>query len=259
MKVRGRQRWWLKQLKDELLVDFFTKAVVRVWLMLDPTNDLSLEECGDVERGERPEWYQYERESLGWDDILDVRWNSDGTGKLRWMLDEGIAPGQPFLVELPHPHYSTSHTENGTEYDVEFNPDIIRISPMSRLKAVSDLEKEYKLVAERLRWKEERAAKHRFLVRTDVKAMFIEISHFFTGNSYRDDMASPTGLRYSLCSSASLDKRERGKWATARLAQAEGEDRDGEVIYERLVAEAMKTLPGLSAEAIHAMPRRGNW
>ena len=253
------RRWWLKQRKHEVLVDFFSREVVRVWLMLDRENDLSMEECGDDEVGTRPEWLQYELENMSWSDMLDARLY--GEHKLSWMLENGIAPNQPFLVELPHPHYSKSWTDGGYEYDTEYSPEIIRIRPLKPSRVAAALEQERDYIAKARVWKAERDAKERFLVRTDVKAMIIESAVYFgPSQPTYDDMCMPSGIRYTLCSTASLDKARAGRWRTAGLAS--GEDHEGahDKAFERLVENAVRELPGLSAEVVRAMPRRSsNW
>jgi hypothetical protein len=240
-------------------VDFFSKEVVRVWLKLDRENDLSMEECGDDEIGTRPEWLQYELENMSWSDMLDARLY--GEHKLSWMLENGIAPDQPFLVELPHPHYSKSWTDCGYEYDTEYSPDIIRIRPMKPSRVAEALEREQNYIAKARAWKEERDEQQRFLARTDVKAMLIESAVYFGRNqSSYDDMCMPSGIRYTLCSTASIDKRVAGRWRTASLAQGEDDEGAHEKAFERLVEDAVKQLPGLSVEMVRAMPKRSsNW
>jgi hypothetical protein len=250
-------RWWLKQPRREALVDFFSEKVVRVWLMLDPQNDLSMEECGDDEIGKRPEWLQYELENMSWSDILDARLY--GEHKLSWMLENGIAPGQPFLVELPHPHYSKSWTDCGYEYDTDYAPEIIRLRPMKPSQIANLLEREQNYLVKARAWKAEYDAKQQFLVRTNVKAMFIETQVYFGQHqSSYDDMCMPSGIRYDLCSNASIDKRVRGRWRTATLAQGEDDDGEHNKAFERLVDEATKRLPGLSPEVVRALPRRSS-
>lgn len=240
-------------------MDFFSKAVVRVWLMLDRQNDLSMEECGEDEIGTRPEWLQYELENMSWSDILDARLY--GEHKLRWMLENGIAPGQPFLVELPHPHYSKSWTDCGYEYDTDYSPDIVRIRPMKPSQIANLLEHEQNYIEKARVWKVEHDAKQAFLVRTDVKAMFVETQVYFGRHqSSYDDMCMPSGIRYGLCSNASIDKRVRGRWRTATLAQGQDDEGDHKKAFEQLVEEAVKRLPGLSAEVVRALPKRSsNW
>lgn len=239
-------------------MDFFSKEVVRIWLALD-FNEREVNEVGDDEVGERPEWLRYELENLGWKDILGLGYSDEQW--LRWGLDEGITHNQPFLVELPHPCYYTSHGDGGVEYDVSFEPDIIRVSPMNLKRVAVLLERARDDIGKARAWKAEREEKHRHLVRTDVKSMFIESTVYFGQHQPAyDDMASPSGIRYDLCSNASSDKRVRGRWRTATLVQGEDDRGDADKAFERLVEKAMKELPGLSAETIRALPRRSsNW
>lgn len=251
------RRWWKKQSKNELLVDFYSESVVRVWLMMDPANGLDLEEVGEDSIGDSPEWLGLERENLGWDDILGVGYSDNKM--LKWGLEEGIAPGQPFLVELPHPHYSKSWTDCGYEYDVDFAPEIVRVRPMSARAVARAWERERDYVEKARVWKAERAEKQRWLVRTDVKALVVESCVYFApGQSSYDDMCMPSGIRYNLCSTASIDKKVSGRWPTATLARGEDDDGDHTRAFERLVEEVTKCLPGLSPEVVRTLPRRSS-
>lgn len=253
------QRWWLKQSKREVLVDFYSKAVVRVWLMMDPTNGLDLEEVGEESVGEPPEWLVYERENQGWDDILGISYTDDKM--LRWGLENGIAPGQLFLVELPHPRYSKHWTDCGYEYDVDYAPSIVRVRPMKPSCAARAFEREWSRIAEGREWRAEREKEQRYLVRTDVKSMFVQSEVYFSsGQSLYDDMEMPSGVRYSLCSNANIDKRAAGRWVTATLVSGEDDGGDYKKAFERLVECAVRELPGLCAEVIRTLPQRSaNW
>jgi hypothetical protein len=260
-------RWWTQPERGPLkrghrhpapLVDFFSKEVVRVWLALDFAEGC-VDEVGEDEVGVRPEWLQYELENLGWKDILDVY--SDRM--LRWGLEMGVAPGQPFLLEVPHPHYSKDYNYEygGYEYDVNFEWEVLRTRPMPPKQVAALWEREVDAAAEARAWKADRDAKQKYLVRSDVKAMRVECAVYFGSHqSTYDDMTMPSGIRYSLCSTASIDRRVSGKWTTATLVSGEDDDGDHNKAFERLVEKAMKELPGLSAEVVRALPRRsGNW
>lgn len=258
VRSRRRKAWWLKQSSREVLLDFYSNKLVRVWLALDPNNDLSMEEVGADGIGDPPEWLQYERENLGWRDILGITWTTSTGGwsetELVWGLKNGIAPGQAFLVELPHPSYTTSHAENGTEHDVDFYPEIIRVQPMGLYKVARAWERELKdTVAFRealTKQREEQA----YLARTEVKSMYLACDVYFGSNqSSWDDMAMPSGIRYSLRSRASLDKKRH---AFTTLVQGEDDSGDHERAMNRLVERARAELPGLPPEVVRSLPRR---
>lgn len=228
-----------------------------MWMMLDPRCGLSLESAADDSLGEPPEWMQYELENIGWSYILDV--GHGDAGALRWCLLEGIAPGQPFLVELPHPDYYTSQTEYGVEHDVDFSPEIIdRVFwPMTR--AAKAIERELKTQGDDRRAKAEREEKLRFLQRIDVDAMRVCCTVYFGNHqSTYDDMCMPSGIRYTLETTASLEKK-RG-WTTGTLASGDDDNGGHDVAMKRLVEDALQKLPGLDEERIKKMPRRsGSW
>jgi len=250
--------------KKEVLVDFYSREYVRVWLAYDYDN--GFDEVGETDIGSRPEWLQWELENMSWADILSVRGrytaadedgNSFDDSMLIWGLHEGIAPGQPFLLWMEHPHYYTSNTENGVEHDVDYSWEIERVFPWP-LKKVATLFEGWRdgvmkyREAERLRRRKE---KH--VQRTDVKSMFLDFEPYFSNGSWADDMASPTGIRYSLRTTATLAKKKPG-WATATLASGEDADGDHEKALQCLIEQAVKALPGLSPEAVRSLPKRSS-
>ena len=247
--------WFRKQAKAEPLVDFFSKELVRVWLMLDSSDDLSLNECGTDDIGTPPEWYRYERENMGWGDILDIGYQGEQDERaLNWAIREGLAPDQPFLVELPHPVYSKSWTECGYEYDTSYEPEIIKKAKWSPKRAAKAWEKEMEGIMKARAFKRERAEKLRHLQRSDVASMRLCFTIYFGGHqSLYDDMTVPSGIRYTLESTANLEGKKLN-WPTATLASGEDDRGDSQVAMKRLVEAAMKELPGLSEARIRSMP-----
>jgi hypothetical protein len=78
-----------------------------------------------------PEWLDYEMSNEGMAGImeycLDYHWQDDMPTWVRFGMEHGIAPFQPFLLKLPMPHYSGPDYYG--EYDVEYDYDIMHIVP----------------------------------------------------------------------------------------------------------------------------------
>jgi hypothetical protein len=244
-------------------VDIMCESYVRVWLAMDLDNH-ELEEVGEDQIGERPEWLRYELECMSWKDLLEVNWryskdeagNEWQSGPLMWCIEQGIAPGQPFLVEFDKPHYSTSYDG---ETDVEYWHKILRVRPMSERRAATAFSREVDGQLSFCRAMRERRDKEKFLQRTDVASMFIRLDVYFGSNQpYWDDMCLPGGIRYSLCSSTSLDNRVKNpnRFATAVLACGEDDKGDHKLAMDNLVKDALQGLPGLTEEVLRKMPTR---
>ena len=67
-----------------------------------------------VSVGPFPSWLEYETEMDGWNSLLDINYS---TTEETFLLQEGIAPGQPFKVRFKMPHYSKDYYG---EYDVSY-------------------------------------------------------------------------------------------------------------------------------------------
>lgn len=258
-------------------VNIYTERLVRVWLMLDPKDDLEIVACDvDEELGQPPEWFTYESGEGGWEMILNVPWlhsSKDAEGndwvesRLLWGLQEGIAPGQPFLVEFPCPHYTVSQTMDGTEYDTDYdNVDIIQILPWSQKRIATAWEKELRATLQYRKATASYRRKLREKQRSDVKSMYILTSHFCLGHCEPDWCSGPHGLRIALCSTATIGKRQSASHCTTTLLTGES-PQCGSYLYparagEReealkdLIKKAKTELPHLTEEQIRKMDLR---
>lgn len=269
-----RQRFQSARLKAKdksfLLTNVYSKEVIQVWLKPDPQNGLELVEvAADESLGQLPEWLDYDVGEMGWDYILDSRHCSSAPdqygnrwseGRMVWCLEEGIAPGQPFLVELPRPYHSVSHTQDGTEYDTEYEPSIIAVFPWKPARVAKVWARELK---EEKSYRQAEAARRRKLhsiQRHDTNSMFLSVGSYFSpGQSCYDDMELPRGTYYCLQTTANLDKSGMS-WATGQLARGEDHDGDHTKAMEALIAEVRKKLPHLDGEFIRSLPvRHGGW
>lgn len=259
-----------KKDKGFLLTNVYSKAVIQVWLKPDAQDGLKLVEVDpDESVGPSPDWLDYDVKEIGWDYILDSSYCSSSPdeygnrwpeGRMRWCLEEGIAPGQPFLVELPRPYHSVSHTQNGTEYDTDYEPEIIAIFPWKPSRAAKVWARELKA---EMSYRQAEAARRRKLHSVqhhDTDKMFLSMDVYFApGQSTYDDMEMPRGIAYSLKTNANLDKSNMS-WVTGTLARGEAPDGDHAKAMDALVAEARKRLPHLTDEFIRSLPlRNGGW
>jgi len=103
-----------------------------VWLRIDCIGD-GPEDVGERWIGRRDDYHDEELRESGWTHILDLAWDQDWDA---WMLREGIAPGQEFLVDI-EATYTKSWTDYGYEYDVEFAVEIVARAPRSPAEVVA--------------------------------------------------------------------------------------------------------------------------
>lgn len=107
------------------LMDVTLESVVYIWarLVVDGGR-LTVEQYNTrfFDGGGRPPWWTEERVDL--DYLLFGSFLGDqGTP---WGLEEGICPGQPFLIAIPEPHCSRDYWG---EYDEDWSYDIVKTMP----------------------------------------------------------------------------------------------------------------------------------
>jgi hypothetical protein len=249
---------------DEDLVSIFTEKVVRVWLCFTPEG--SVEEVSAHALGEEPEWLQHERNEQGWESFLDMEWRTATvSGWVEtvpyWGLINGIAPEQPFLLEIANAAYTTYHLQEGTETDFEFDSEVVRILDQPR-KVSADAwqswcDEEMQAREHAVKLREE----VRWRQRSDVAHMFLCYDAFFSGH-YVDEMSIPTGVRCSLVSLVGADPDtgkpkaflEEHSWRQTSLASGESAEGSREQALQRCIDVAVNALPGLTAERIRLLP-----
>lgn len=231
------------------LCDANTEKAIFVWfkLVYDGTSDLDPQECGTDCIGGPPEWTDHEDDlSLG--TVMSPAWTHTTVGGhdfpdqwLRWGLENGIAPGQPFLVRIGRPHYYKCSYEY-EEYDCEWDVEVVRTMPRSQRQALRawaavlpNIQRYYALFLER-------RDRLRHLQDTDVAAFSLQAEHY-NSQGYYDEMSPPSGLRLYLCSYHS------SMWSLGQLGPrhprhphrlVSGEDKNGD--YEKAFRDLLRNL-----------------
>lgn len=118
----------------------YLESIAYLWCRLEPGSfgDLAL-----VEVDQKPPSKHWITDADGADSLFPAPWmKQDGPsgysypmGRAQWGLEHSIAPGQPFLVKVWPPYYSSGMTDCGVEYDVDWKAEIIQIAgwPTSRV------------------------------------------------------------------------------------------------------------------------------
>ena len=200
--------------------------------------DEDAETVGDI-----PDWLEYEREAIGWTDLVA---GVSNRSLLEWGLREGIAPGQPFLVRFGKPTYYEINTPDAHEWDVEHDIEIVLVEPISDAKACwdeaisNDIEDRESMLLHREQVDFER--------RYNREGMRLFRDFYFApGQLYWDDMCYPSGLSVQLRGKANGENWE--------VPIATGRDDGGryDVALDRLIQDASLRLPHLSPEFIRGL------
>ncbi len=131
----GTEYVFLLKPGSTFMVDIVGPHMQRRWLRYSVEYE-DFESCADFALydsrldGEEvfPTWVDYELDALGWPYVIKAvdTYQSVHDSVLTWLLNEGIAPGQPFLVELSN--YSTSRSFEG-EWDLDWDAKIVQLGP----------------------------------------------------------------------------------------------------------------------------------
>ena len=104
-----------------------------LWVVLEQTDaDLEVEDAALDQADEMPAWVEYMLSDVGLEEIVGCGCGSmfcGWGGVLEWSMQEGIAPGQPFLVYCTVPRTTKTWTDYGWEYDLDFEAWIVRRLP----------------------------------------------------------------------------------------------------------------------------------
>lgn len=166
-----------------------------------------------------------------------------------WALENGIAPGQLFCMEVSEPEVSKSGWET-VEYDIEWSVQLLEVLPLSPASAAKRWERDLLQASRgRLMWIHE-AEQNAALIDSDVSSMYIQQSMYIPGSQASWEVPSgrsfrlQTKLRLHPCASTSIG--------------VEGRDDNGsyEVAMARFVENACKANPRLSPELIKTLEVR---
>lgn len=228
------------------LVDFYSEAGVRVWLRLDDDcrGDLDIVRIRGPRVGTPPEWFTEECSNSGLDMVLRAQWRADTCDdRAVWAVEQGLCPGQPFLVAIDPPHWYRCSYEY-EEYDVEWSWELLDRMPRTAERAARAWASFYVRRREICEAQRAEADARRLKSETDLSAMYISTDVYWHG--YYDECAPPDGTIIRL-------RSQHG--ALYIDGRAHGTDRERRA-WEDLVRSAVLRLPHLTPEIIRALPRR---
>jgi hypothetical protein len=221
------------------LCNVYTKESVYVWYrFIEDAIDVEPDSCEQDSIGRMPLWMA-DNEDFDIDIILntsfrDMRWAT-------WAIEHGLAPGQPFLLRIDSPDYSSDYWSG--EVDVKWNYAVLRAMPCKPERAARSWERVVRNINAFITARDEYRAKLDTLRRTDTTAYCLKTDSYWPSKYGYDDMTPPSGLRIYLCSKHSQLPQQGVKLTTCDAVNlVSGEDDDGkwEVAFERLVVNAEK-------------------
>lgn len=221
------------------LVDLNTPTRIYRWYKLvhEWGDDLLFESCAVEALGKLPAWVEHNDET-DIEDMIGVDWCPQRI--LHWGLENGLAPGQPFLICIDEPRWYKSGGYEYEEWDCEWDAEIVRVMPRDPRSAARSWARIME-VGRRHREDMERRKQATYQLQMRcLKDLHISATHFFT-ERYYDDMAFPTGLRLTLYSKRQLHG------VNGHTPLASGESRKGEhqEAFDDLVTSTLKHHPDL--------------
>ncbi len=196
------------------------------------------------------ERWQHHLEDLNFDTMMDISYG-DGA-HLKWAMENGILPRQPFLICVTPPRWFRSSWEY-QEYDFDFEAMIVdRLPPESTERDVArfldDTARGKAILAE------ERSELDS-IRRADVDRMYLYQEWYFAGG-HIDEMSTPNGVRRALCSSwNTLKDSKSGHW---RLVSGESDKGDLQQAMAQLRERVAAEFPHV-VERLEKMLLRHSW
>ncbi len=235
------------------LHNVYTKESVYVWYrFIEDALDVEPDSCEQDSIGRMPLWMA-DNEDFDITIILDTRFRDMRWAT--WAIEHGLAPGQPFLLRIDSPDYSSDYWTG--EVDVEWNYEFIRAMPCKPERTARSWERVLRNIDAFVKARDEYRAKLDHLRRTDTTAYCLRADSYWPSKYGYDDMTPPSGLSIYLCSKHQELPNPKPKlhlsWAVNLVS---GEDDDGkwEVAFERLVENAEKA--GFDPAVVRAVKER---
>lgn len=231
------------------------------WYALEREGDgLCIEEVYVDEIGTVSQRLGYEIEQADWTDMMDLPWTTDE--KIQWAVEEGIAPGQPFLIRFGEPdHYQTGGWDGPVEYDVNYDTELVRVIPWPAERAASVWEEFFAARKRMLDYRAECQARFDGQIGHHPEVMNLRRTRYYGASCY-DEMCPPNGVRYTLYSEyeieATLFDHLRGLvpyyMKGKAICSGESDQGDEKAAKEALVKKVLGMYPHMTREQVLGFP-----
>lgn len=239
----------LERRKRRTFCDFYTEDDAYMWVCLisDGSWGFDLHHLEHMSLGTLPTWW----DSLEGDEVeqaLDIPRGDYGEGARRWMLEEGIAPGQPFRIRFGMPIGTSYDTDCGREYDVEYDIEILEVYQWPPERAAAAHLKARASAHEAKQGMEILGLQQKLAAETCRTLRVVYDSYFAPGQNSGDDMCMPAGI------SARLESQpDPGGWWRP-LAWGKSDKGRREVALRNLQHEVFASLPVLADVDVAKLP-----
>ena len=239
----------------DLVNVFFPTGDAYIWFRgCHDGPDMYIEPIPDLpELGSLSGPLRQEIEHTDWAGIADhdIPFRPDHGSTWTWLLQNGIAPHQPFLMRFGEPEWTKCGYEE-PEWDVEYDVELVRVIPWKPESAARRWERANRERNEFFAWRERRTAEVAEARRTRIDCMYTTVDLYFAERYCDGDM--PGGVRHILVSDYRPEDGFGGGWA--HLATGESARGNHDEAFAKLVENVAKAGLALDAQALKALPRR---
>lgn len=166
-----------------------------------------------------------------------------------WAIENGVAPGQLFCVEVTEPEVHKSGWEE-VEYDIEWSAELLEVAPISPASAIKRWEHDLRQTARYRLAHVHEAELNAKIIDSDVASMYIQQSLYSPSRSA--DWEVPSGR----CLSLQTSRRLFPCAATSMDTQGRDDDGNFNKAMARFIENACKANPRLSPELIKTLEIR---
>ncbi len=213
------------------LVDIISDEEVRTWERLSYDGQtLGTAWCEGSNRETWPEWAR----EVDVDTALGIPFGRDSW--LRWALQNGVAPGQPFLVRMDRPvgHYDAYNHE----YDEDYSGELVEVRPIPLRLALKRWEHFLRKLEAEDAMEAAARASFRKLVERDTGRMYVR-QFLYDSNHSHGNWGLPTGIGFKL---------ETSHNPPYTLVEARSDSGDRKKAMEELQEKACAMFPQLTPE-----------
>ena len=242
-----------KRARRRTFLDVYDEDYCYVWCawVPDGTWDVDFERIDHDSVGTVPSWWEWAREGL--DDYSMGKPTSDRDGRglkvVDWLLREGIAPGQPFRCRVGCPTSTVSHTQDGTEYDDEYDVEIVEVYPWPAKRVLASFLRFRRNAVLSAQEVEASILARDQALRSSRDLRVVYDVYFTRGQSTYDDMCVPNGV------SVRLESKIPDLPFYTPIAHARSDEGSHAKALFRLQAEVLVTLPALGDIDVTKLPR----
>jgi hypothetical protein len=233
---------------EDMMDVFLPEDDAYIWLKLvrGYDGDLELQRCDEDWMGE--DWLSHQDDDVS--SILSSGWTIVKIGGIEfqrewtyWALEMAVAPGQPFLVRIQQPKWTQSGWES-PEWDCDWYWDLIRVMPRTDRQTLQAWEGFFKFQMAFEQQQIELTRRFEVLRIQDLRAMYVEKSHYSWGSYDPDYGHEGQGLEVRLRTKRSRLGDMIRPYHTS-LASGQSKQNNYELAARDMIKNALEKYPHL--------------